>query len=244
LYLDMSFFMNIHILPYPSNQDSITSQWEYFSSASDTTHSISSDIIHVPPPIIDDPPPMSPPNNHSPSPIVSVPIRQSTRTSITPSYLQDYVCNNIHTSSYPISNDVSHNKLSNQHSSFVLSLHSNPEPTSFTGENKFDCWRQAMKVELSALESTSTWKLVDIPDHVKSIGCRWIYKLKHHADGSIERYKARLVAKGYNQIEGLDFFDTYSPVAKMTTIRLVLALASIKHWFLLSFMVICKRMYT
>jgi hypothetical protein len=65
-----------------------------------------------------------------------------------------------------------------------------------------------MQVELSALKSTSTWKLVDLPDHVKPIGCRWIYKVKHNADGSIERYKARLVAK----------------------VRLVLALASLNHW--------------
>ncbi len=121
---------------------------------------------------------------------------------------------------------MSHHNLSNVHSHFVTSLHSQTKRKSYVEASKFECWKQAIKTKLSSLETIGTWTIVDLPPNAKPIGCRWIYKVKHHADGFIERYKARLVAKGYNQIEGLDYFDTYSPVAKLTTIRIVIALAS------------------
>jgi len=110
-----------------------------------------------------------------------------------------------------------------------MSLHSHTEPKTYAEASKFDCWNQAMQTKLSALETTSTWKIVDLPYQIKPIGSKWIYKVKHNVDGSVERYKAILVAKGYTQIEGPDYFYTYSPVAKMTTIRLVIALTSIHN---------------
>jgi len=103
-----------------------------------------------------------------------------------------------------------------------MSLHSRTEPTTYAEASKYECWNQAMQAELSTLETTGTWKIVDLPDHIKPIGCRWIYKIKHNADGSVERYKVRLIAKGYTQIEGLDYFNTNSHVAKLTTIILLL----------------------
>lgn len=76
-----------------------------------------------------------------------------------------------------------------------------------------------MTAELTAMENNQTWSVVPLPEGKHSIGCKWIFKIKHKADGSIERYKARLVAKGYTQQEGIDYIETFSPVAKLVTIK-------------------------
>lgn len=106
------------------------------------------------------------------------------------------------------------------------------EPTSYSQAIKHDCWRQAIQAELQALASNQTWTLTDLLKGKTLIGWKWVFKIKYKVDGSIERYKARLVAKGYTQTEGIDYLDTFSPVAKMTTVRLILSLASIQGWFL------------
>ena len=67
---------------------------------------------------------------------------------------------------------------------------------------------------------------------MRPIGCKWVYKIKHGLDGLVEHYKARLVAKGYSQIEGIDYLDIFSPVVRMSTIRVVLDIASVSHWHL------------
>ena len=86
-------------------------------------------------------------------------------------------------------------------------------------------WTKAMEMEIAALHQNHTWDLVEQPPDVNVIGCKWVYKLKHKPDGSIERYKARLVAKGYNQTHGLNSFETFSPVVKAATISIILTVA-------------------
>ncbi|KAK6138834.1 hypothetical protein DH2020_027421 [Rehmannia glutinosa] len=83
-----------------------------------------------------------------------------------------------------------------------------------------------MDEEIAALERNQTWELVPKSTDVKPISCKWVYKLKRHSDGSIERHKARLVARGFSQQYGLDYDETFSPVAKLTTVRVLLALAA------------------
>ncbi|KAK3021989.1 hypothetical protein RJ639_045684 [Escallonia herrerae] len=90
--------------------------------------------------------------------------------------------------------------------------------------------RDAMAKEISALEANNTWTLVPLPSGKRAIDSKWVYKVKFHPDGIVERYKARLVAKGYTQIEGLDFHETFAPVAKLVMVRCLLAIASIKKW--------------
>jgi hypothetical protein len=103
----------------------------------------------------------------------------------------------------------------------------------------FDDWgvllcppRPNQKLKGEALTTNQTWRLVPARQGKNMIYCRWIYKIKRRADGSIDRYKARLVTKGFKQWNGIDYEDTFSPIVKIATVRLVLAIAVSRRWSL------------
>jgi Reverse transcriptase (RNA-dependent DNA polymerase) len=87
-----------------------------------------------------------------------------------------------------------------------------------------------MQEDIAALERNYTWTIEDLPPGKTTIWCKWVYRIKYHSDGSIERYKIRLVVLGKWQVEGIDFNEIFTPVAKMVSVRTFLSVAVAKGW--------------
>lgn len=115
-------------------------------------------------------------------------------------------------SKYPRTAYISYSNMSSSHKHFSLSISTHVEPNTYGQAMQHASWRDAIQPKLSALLKTNTWQLTPLPPTKKSIGCKWIFKVKLKADGTVERHKARLVAKSFTQTEGLDYLETFSPM--------------------------------
>ncbi|XP_075665332.1 uncharacterized protein LOC142634993 [Castanea sativa] len=163
-------------------------------------------------------------------PVPSIPdlpaLRRSTRSHHPPAYLSDYSCKAVNTKlasslPYDISDVISYFHLGPQYFSFVMAISTTPS-TSFSQAIQFPEWRIAMDKEIEALELNNTWTLTSLLAGKSLIGCKWVYKVKYHSFGSIERYKAHLVAKSFIQKPGLDYSETFSLVAKGSSFTVLL----------------------
>jgi len=142
--------------------------------------------------------------------------------------MQDYVTMN--TIRSPCSDDFTHEYLNPDFRVYLAATAHFADPVYFHTAVQDPKWCHAMNLELQALEHNHTWDITSLPPGKKAIGCRWIYRTKFKSDGSVDKFKARLVAQGYSQQFGIDYDETFAPVAKMTTVRTVLAVAAVKHW--------------
>jgi len=110
-----------------------------------------------------------------------------------------------------------------------LLLLDNDEPTNYAEammDPDSEKWQSAMRSEIDSMGDNQVWNLVDSPDGVRPIECKWIFKKKKDIDGNVHVYKTRLVAKCFRQVQGIDYDETLSPIVMLKSIRMILALAA------------------
>ncbi|KAL0449202.1 UNVERIFIED_CONTAM: Retrovirus-related Pol polyprotein from transposon TNT 1-94 [Sesamum latifolium] len=112
----------------------------------------------------------------------------------------------------------------------IVTYNIEDDPVTFKdamASSKANQWKETVKSEIGSIVSNGTWVLVDLPPGCTTIGCKWIFKKKLKPDGTVDKFKARLVAKGFKQKEKINYFDTYSLVARLTIIQVLIALVSV-----------------
>ncbi|GJW97319.1 retrovirus-related pol polyprotein from transposon TNT 1-94 [Tanacetum coccineum] len=179
-------------------------------------------------------------HNQTPTtpPIPPQPQRTSTRNKQPPTKLTDYQYTLLKSLIYNI-HKHHYTQFINYHNIYlpttrhlIHNINKDVEPHTYLQASKDPRWVEAMTKEIQALESNSTWELTTLPAGKSPIGNKWVFRIKFKADGDIERFKARLVAKGFNQKEGINYKETFAPVAKMVFVRALLAVATHKNWFI------------
>ncbi|KAK8936721.1 hypothetical protein KSP39_PZI012567 [Platanthera zijinensis] len=187
--------------------------------------------IPLPPPLSpSSPPPSPPPSLSTPGPTLSTtdaPDAEGPTDQDLPIALRKGVrtC-----TLHPLTAVVSYDRLTPSRRAFALAISATATPRSYQEALAITHWKMAMDEEMATLTERGTWTLVPPPFGTDVVGCRWVYVVKFAPDGTVDRYKARLVAKGFTQTYGVDYFDTFSPVARLSTIRVLLSVAVNKDW--------------
>ncbi|WJZ94875.1 hypothetical protein VitviT2T_013699 [Vitis vinifera] len=159
----------------------------------------------------------------------TLPRRNPPRERHPPAKFRDYIAAAVR---YPPEKFLSYQNLSTSHLAYLTAISSVHEPKNFHEANSQPMWRKSMDDELKALEETNTWNIVHLPPGKHVVGCRWVYRFKFNPDGSIERPKSRVVAQGFTQHFGVDYKETFAPVAKMSTVKVLLSVAANHGWSL------------
>ncbi|RVW73137.1 Retrovirus-related Pol polyprotein from transposon RE2 [Vitis vinifera] len=131
---------------------------------------------------------------------------------------------------YPIAHYINCDNFSVHYRKFLAAIISSNDPKSFKEAMKDVSWQKSMHEEIRALEENGTWTLEPLPKGKRALGSQWVYRTKYFSNDDIERLKSRLVVLGNHQEAGIDYHETFSPVAKMTTVRAFLAIAASKNW--------------
>ena len=213
---------------FPSNtpflEDITPTNEELFPTSSTSASPEQTHSSEITPPAPSSTPPSAPSVQSQ-----SAPVRVSTRVPKKPAWLQDYIT--MTTIGSPLSDDLSLEFVNPDYRVYMTATSHSTDPLHFHIAVQDEKWCHAMNLELQALENNHTWVITPLPPGKKAIGCKWIYRTKYKSDGSLDKYKARLVAQGYSQQFGIDYDETFAPVAKMTTVRALLAVAAVKKWY-------------
>jgi len=172
--------------------------------------------------------------------------RRSSRSRVAPTWLKDFVqpkphklqsdpsssqSHSLHSAAvYPLLQPADLSHLSHDFVASLISVMHIPEPHTYSQAKDSPEWVVAMEAELQALETNGTWSLTTLPPHTKPLSSKQVYRVKFRPDGSIERYKARLVIREFQQVKDKDYKHIFSPVAKLTTVRVFIALATARGW--------------
>ncbi|KAK1568961.1 hypothetical protein Q3G72_030961 [Acer saccharum] len=126
-----------------------------------------------------------------------------------------------------LSRYMSFSNLSHAHRTFAFNVSHLVEPKTYKQACRDPKWIEAIKAEITALETNKNWSLVPLSSGHRPIGCKWVFKIKYNSNGTVKRYKARLVTKGFTERKGINYIETFAPISKLTTLWCLLAIASV-----------------